>query len=270
MTNLLSCFSKDLHLRAAKILYEKRNITISGAGTYSSKSLLVFDVLRSLQKKEFSKILWIVNSKAERDLMEREILRWSGTPTHGLSLTRKFDFEPQDIDVVRKEDIRADRIQLIRFISDMISGQKITLVVPFFYITQNLPDPLELKKSIFSFSVDQKIDPVALFEMFITHGYEVSPDVQSLEPGSYFRAGDSVLFWPVNSQNPMRLEMEFDKIHQISILDAVDKNFIKTVSETDVYSLTYSSYTSTLSDYLHDQFLVVEDELDINDELYEG
>lgn len=269
MKPLLSYFSKTIHQDIRTLLDRKRNITISGVSGYSSKAFIVSDYLQSTDKS-YGKTVWITNSKPECDLMIREMFRWNHDPVYSLDLTRKFDFEPQEIEVIQSEDARGDHIAIVRFLSHFFTKEKCTLVLPFFYLNQNFPHPKEFQDSVFTISVGQKISPLQLFDLLISNSYRVCPDFQSLAPGSYFRTGDVVVLWPANFPVPVKIDIEFDDVKKIYTFQSSSGDALDQLKSIHIYSLCdFELQTATLVDYLHEKILVVEDELDITDELYE-
>lgn len=270
MKPLLSYFSKNIHQDVTSLLDRERNVTVSGLAGYSSKSFIISDYLTSTQKK-YEKVVWIANSKPECELMAREMFRWDHRPVYSLDLTRRFEFEPQEIEVVQSENIRRDRIATVRFLSHFFTKERCTLVLPFFYLNQDFPHPDNFRDSVFHISPGQKISPLELFDLFISNGYQVCSRMESLEPGFYFRTGDTVALWPANFSYPVRIDVEFDDIRKIYTFDPVSGDVFEEMKVLDIYSLSeFESQTATLVDYLHEKTLVVEDELDITDELYDA
>ncbi|MEK6614941.1 MAG: CarD family transcriptional regulator, partial [Bacteroidota bacterium] len=269
MKNLLSYFPKGLHGRTVETLDENRNITLSGVSGYSSKAFVVSDYLRSGTRK-LRKVFWVTNSKSERDLMMREFPRWSGIPAFTLDLTKKFNYESDEIEVIQIENSHKDKVELVYFLAQLLSKEQSLSVVPFFYLQVQLPSPEDIRKSIFSLTVGQKIGPLELFDLLISNSYQVSPDLQSLLPGFYFRSGDVVNLWPANFSRPVRIDIEFDAIQDMYFFDSLTGEVFEKEKVIQIYSLRdYDLYKSTFTDYLQEDVLFIEDELDIHDEFYE-
>lgn len=266
--SLISYFSGAISPRVIQAFSSKKHISLSGSSGYTSRIMTVADVLRH-EKKHPQTVVWAVNTKAERDMFLYETRRWTGLPSYGLDLTHTTTWELQDIERVVPENQRADHVAMISFLSHFFTTTPKSLIIPAFYLTQQVPTPQQLTATALCYTVGMEAHTVAVFEQLIGAGYAVAPSFDDLARGEYVRSGDVVYIYPVNGDYVVRLDMGFDSIDGISFLDPSSRAEIARVDAVQIFSIIADDWTGSFLDYFNDRVLFVEDELDITDEMYE-
>ncbi len=275
---LIDHFSHPLYLRVIDTFCKQKNITLSGSTSYSSRVFTVSDVLKN-SKKKYHNLLWVVNNKSEREVFLHEVCRWTGLPTFDLDLKGGDNWQPSrdapagvqvDIEHCSREEKRYNQIQTAQFLSRFFLPFSKALIIPAFYFYLKFPSYKSFSESIFSLSKKDTVSYVDIFERLIAMGYVVADDAQSLEMGSYLRVGENILIWAINSPYIIQINSGFDAIEAISLLDPLTKEVIQEVSGVDIFSIFYSDMSGKLADYINNDTLFVEDELDITDDMYDG
>lgn len=231
-------------------------ISISGAGNFSSKAFILADIVGKANTKE-KPILWIVNDKIEQENVARACKEW---------------LSPR-IDIVKisppESSQRATKIHLLHCLKFLLESEEKILVGPYTVCMEKLPDPKELKARTITIKTGEKISTIDLFEKLIAAGYEVSGD-EYLEQGMYRGKGDVLTIFPVNTESPIRIEFEFDRISNISEYSqdsGEPKGHLKTLS---VYPINLDFNAQNFFSYTPPSALVIDDELEVTDEHYEA
>lgn len=244
-------------------------LTLSGSASYSSRVFTIADILKN-SREVFRNVVWVVNNKSEREVFLHEIPRWTGLPSFELDLKGGDDWQVVDFNRCSREEKRYNQLHLAEFLSRFFLPFSKALVIPAFYFYLQYPKYQDVKDSIFHLQGGQKISHVDIFERLIGMGYVVAADSQSLEKGSYYRAGESILIWPVNLPYIVQISTSFDEIENVIFLDPVSKEVLQETDWVDIFSIAYSDMGGRLVDFIDKDSLFVEDELDITDDMYEG
>lgn len=265
--SFMSHFSYPIYHRVLNVFQENQSITLSGSTGYSSRVFTVADILQN-SKEKFTKVIWAVNNKSERDVFLQDIPRWTGLSAYSLDLRGGDDWQPVDIQKCSTQDKRYNQIQISLFLSRLTSSEVCSLIIPASYFYLQYPCVKDFNDGFLKFSQGDTIDPVRIFELLIVRGYTVAPDNQSVQVGDYYRAGDTLTVWPVNLPHPVQIEVGFEGIERIQFLflDGTTQE-VKVVSLSSIY---FENWSAGLTDYIQKNCLFVEDELDITDDMYDG
>lgn len=257
MSSLISHFTHPLYRRVIDTFEEKRNITLSGSASYSSRAFTVADILQN-SKKKFSTVVWAVNNISEREVFVQDIPKWTGLPAFSLDLRGGNEWEMVDLQKCSREDKRYNSLQIAEFISHFFEKKSKALIIPASYFFISYPSKEAVESGILTLKKGDTIHSVQMFEQLISMGYSVGTDKDSLQKGEYYRSGDSLFIWPVNLSSCIRVSIGFDTIEDI-----------EGISVLDIFSITYTELNSRFIDYFDEKTLFVEDELDITDDLYD-
>ena len=179
---------------------EYRYVTLSGGGNLSSKTFVVSDLID--QDTGLNKLVWLVNDASEQEAMVRALKDW-------------LDW---DIEVM---DTEGGERAIMRGLASLLDHRKVALVLTHAQFVGDFPSLKKLKEYVMTFSVGDELTVTDVFEALIEMDYEVSED-RYLEPGQYLRHGDVLDVFPINSEEPYRIELDFDKISSIYTYDQVD------------------------------------------------
>jgi transcription-repair coupling factor len=258
--DLIRLFPNVQNARVLDLFEKKKNISISGVGNYSSKVFMFADIFRNESK--YDTVLWIVNDYSEQQNIMRSAKLWSGLEVYG------YDLLPQDSSHVKAVE-KNNKIKTVEFISRLMDGRRKIVVAPYTSLMGNLPDPAEVRKKSIMIKKGDNVSPTDLFESLIDIGYEVSDD-KFLSKGNYYKIGEILTLFPVNAEQPVRIEIGFDKIEKISFFDLKTKEELVEIPQIDVVPLKFNNNTKTIVDYFGPKIVVVEDELDLVDEYYDA
>jgi len=78
------------------------------------------------------------------------------------------------------------------------------------------------------------------------------------EPGEYARRGEVIDFWPPETEAPVRLRFQLDKVCQISFFNHLNQRTTQSLEEAEIIPAEYTgeSTDSRLTDYLGTDFIV--------------
>ncbi len=115
----------------------------------------------------------------------------------------------------------------------------------------------------------QDVNVTEIFESLIERGYEVSDD-KFLKKGTYYKSGEVLTVFPLNYDNPVKIEIGFDRVERIFEYDQAEGEEGEEMNSVELVPLRFEGQGKTISQYFNNEFLVIEDELDVIDEFYEG
>ncbi len=110
------------------------------------------------------------------------------------------------------------------------------LIIPIFALRNLLPDPASFKSFNLLFSVGQEIDSDGLINQFSTIGFEKTQRVMS--PGEFSKRGDILDIYPLDAENPVRIEFFGDEIDGIRYFDVENQ---RSLQELDTINIKPSS-----------------------------
>lgn len=110
------------------------------------------------------------------------------------------------------------------------------LIIPIFALRNLLPDPDSFKAFNLLFSVGQEIDSDGLINQLSTIGFEKTQRVMS--PGEFSKRGDILDIYPLDAENPVRIEFFGDEIDGIRYFDVENQ---RSLQELDTINIKPSS-----------------------------
>lgn len=254
--HLITLFPQGQNISVIEQFSQQGYSSISGAGNFSSKAFLVADLMREV--KDLKQVLWICSDHQHKENVARALSLWGDVPVH------HFEYEENPM---RDRGVeRANKVRLMEFFSKVLAKE----AAHFFVITyQDLfrayPSPKEIENNVLRIKKKDALDATVFFENLIRLGYEVSLDAY-IEKGEYFRQGDMLTIWPVNSKLPIRLELSFDDIEKISIFDQVTKEDMAELDALEIYPISVRELSAPLLSFFGRGDLVLDDEVEFPDE----
>ncbi|MDX9970537.1 MAG: transcription-repair coupling factor [Candidatus Gracilibacteria bacterium] len=265
MRNLVSFFSREELKKASELFRTKKNVSFSGASNSSGKALLLSDILRD-KDSGVSNVLWITNGKEEANSVYRACSLWSDRPVY---IYNALDDEKRKEYGSHNDFEREKIILLMEFVYRAITNKNAIFVVPFNSILQNFPDYSSVKKSFFDVQKGESFDAVSFVEKIISFGYEVS-DSEVLHKGCYFKKGDSITVFPVNTESPVRIHLGFDNVEKIEVLHNDDYSKVqKSLAEVQIFSLNVDYSDSNILEYFFETGLLIDDEIDLGEDYFD-
>lgn len=265
MKNIISFFPKEQLLEAAEVFSGPKNVSYSGAYNSSSKAMLLSDIFRE-KRNDVGNVLWIVNDQSEQIMVKKAMEMWSDRPV--FVYRKRPDDERISFSIYSEfEEVR--NIEKLEFVSRVFAHDRAVFVVNFDTVLQNFPNVRRFEDSKIEIKKGDKNDLVKIIEKLVSRGYEVT-DEQILKKGQYYRAGDSLYVYPVNSEGAMRIDMDFDVVEKICFVDESDyTKDMACVDGFNIFSLNCSEVDGDIISLFSARDAIVDDEIDVVDEYYE-
>ncbi len=265
MDNLISFFPREELAQATELFRVAKNVTFSGVTSSTGKAMLLADILRD-KKSGVENVLWVTSDKNEQILIEQALKMWSEVPV--FSYRKRADEEARDFPSYSEFEEQR-RKELLEFVFRIYVNPKAVFVVDFDSLLQNFPDLSQLEENKMTIRDGQDFDPVRFVQDLVKRGYKVT-EYDELEKGEYYRRGDSVFIRPLNEEFVVRVEIAFDKVEEIYLVDEDDygKN-VQKINTLDIFPLEFSTESSDLVQLFGEDGLVIDDEVDVVDEYYD-
>lgn len=241
------------HPRNQEILQlfeENHYVTLSGGGNFSSKAFVISDILD--QNPDITTLVWLVNDEAEQESLHRSLKDW-------------VDFNVEIVDF--KPNFPEAYSKMMHFMVTLLRNKRTAMVINHEQFLALYPsrdkvfsDALEIKKG-------HELDFSEVFERLIDMGYDVSEDAY-LTHGGYLRHGDVLDIFPINSNHPYRIELEFDTVVKIYTYDQGSGDSVSVEDAVMIFSATPILGEVPLWEFMSKGALFIEDELDLSEDLY--
>lgn len=253
--HLITLFPKGQNLRVLEQFDQHGFSSISGGGNTSSKAFLVADIMR--ENKDLHNVLWICSDFQTKEHAARSISLWGDT--------RVYDFNFEENPIRDKEIASRNKMHVMEMMSIIKDEKRASFfIVTYQDLFRDYPNMSLLNEGMLEIKPGDEMDAVEFFEKIINMGYEVSMDA-FVEKGEYFRQGDQLILWPVNSDFPVRLEIAFDKIEKISIFDQNEKKDLNSLEVLMLQPIDVEHWNNTMLSFFGKGSLVVDDEVEFPD-----
>lgn len=175
-----------------------------------------------------------------------------------------FSKEKYILHTLPKSDVREE--EKVEWIIHLAQSQKnekkhIFLISESDAVADMFPEMQKLTENRITLEKGEKIEPLQLFNKLINMGFDVSPDV-SLQKGQYRRSGDIIDIFPVGSENPFKIEIEFDNIANIWSFSLRDKKIIKSFSRLNIFPAKSIGIGKPLYEMAGEESVIVTDDID--------
>ncbi len=259
---LVNIFPKLQNISVLNAFQKFPSVSISGAGNFSSKAFILADILRQEDPSGTGidtarPVIWVVNDKAEQENVARACQEWFSPTVPVLHFELPEGDEPQG------------KLNILYCLKSLVEKERKIIVAPYQLLMKEMPTVDELKKRTLFFKKGEKLSNVEAFEKLIAIGYEVSSD-EYLERGRYLGKGGVLAIFPVNGDEPVRVEFEFDKITDIFSYSQETGDITKHHKELTVYPINVEFKGQNFFQFIPESGLVVDDELEVTDEYYEA
>ncbi len=256
---IIENFPKAYYDRAFAVLERMRHVSFSGANGVAPKAFLVSDYLRT--HKSTGNLFWVVNDKAEMDLVNQEIETWSGVSCYTF-----YDKLLEEGDGSLSEGEK--KLNVIEFLEKLSRPEKKVMVVPYRSLLMDFPDFNKLKERILTIKEADKIESLHFFDQLISLGYEVSGDDYP-DKGTYYKKGGVFTIFPINSDFPYRFEINFDKIEDIVTFDPTTGEIIEKHKTFSIFPAYYEEANEGFESLLTKNDCLWEGEIDVIDDYLE-
>ena len=250
--HLITLFPHGQNLQVIEQFQDQGYSSVSGAGNTSSKAFLVADLMREV--KDLKQVLWLTSENQHQENTARDLGMWGDVPVQRFALEENA---MRDRGVIRKNQIR-----MMEFLANaMDTKRSLFFVMVYKELFRLYPDKEVVERGVIKVCKKQHLDPVELFQQLIMVGYEVGMDAY-VEKGQYFRQGDLLTLWPVNSEHAVRFEIGFDEIEKIALFDQTEKKEIHELEDVVIYPITVPEGKTPLLHYFGRGSLVIDDEVE--------
>lgn len=258
--NLIRFFSTVQNPRVSDIFDKYKNISLSGSGNFSAKAFTFSDAIR--YRSDIRNIIWVVNDAVEQENVARALNFWGDLDAEAYSMA------PADLNRPRQVEAE-NRIRAIEFVCNLMNRRRKIFVVTYIDLMAGFPDMRLLKERTMTIKKGQEVNVTEIFESLIERGYEVSDD-KYLQKGTYYKSGEILTVFPLNYSSPVRIEIGFDKVERIYEYEQVEGTEGEELNAVDFVPVKFEGEGKSISQYFNNEFLIIEDELDVIDEFYEG
>lgn len=208
--------------------------------------------------KDLRQVLWLTSEHQHQENTARDLSMWSDSPV--------YRFELEENPVRDSEITRQNQIKTMEFLSSVMDPHRsMFFVVNYKELFKRFPAADVVERGVLSVHKKQALDPVEFFEQLIAVGYEVAMD-PFVEKGEYYRHGDHMTVWPVNSEYPIRMEIGFDEIEKIAIFDQNEKKDLAELQELSIYPIAVPEGETPLLNFFGRGSLVIDDEVEFPDD----
>lgn len=257
MRNTVSFFPKEAFGQATALFGREKNITLSGGGNASSKAMVLCDIFRS-HSGDIGNVLWVVSEPGSVGVAEKALAAWGDRPVY--TYRKRLSEEVLSFPTASSFE-RTCGLELVEFVSRTMVNKKAVFVIDLISLLREFPRPAEIMVEAVNLKTRQKFSVVEFIEMIVSIGYELSEEKQ-LKKGQYLKSGDSLMIFPINCEEAVRVEFGFDEIEKIS--------GVNEIKELAVFPVNYEGTTVGLLDVFGDKTLIIDDEVDVTDEYYDA
>ena len=180
--------------------------------------------LSSLYHKENSSILVVVNSLYEANKLYNSLINYDSS----VLLFPMDDFLTSEALAI-SPDLKASRLETI---NQILENEKSIVITNLMGYLRFLPQKTDYKNFVLDFKVGDVIAPNLLVEKLISCGYMRDTIVN--KTGEFAVRGFVVDIFPIDEENPIRIEFFDDEIESIRFFDADSQKSISNISSLSI------------------------------------
>lgn len=266
MRNIISYFPKEELKDSTTLFNEKKNVTFSGGGNASSKAMLISDALRA-KGNGGRNVLWICSDKESQNAVKKSLDVWSDKKV--FIYNRRGSDEMMGYPTSAEFE-RVRSIELLEFIIRMYLMEGAVFISSFDSIINEGPDVKQLEKGSIELVKGAEFNSVQVIEALVSRGYEMTED-DKLKKGEYYKRGDSLFVYPINTESVCRVDVAFNEIEKI--VEVEDDDYSKESVEgqsLDIFPIEYDNEEIDVLEVLGEDGVVIDDEVDVLDEKYKA
>lgn len=157
----------------------------------------------------------------------------------------------------KNKELLAERLAALQLLEQHKNGVVFVTAEAFL---QKLPEPLDVQGTSLTFKLGQQVEQQALAEELVNRGYERVEQVETL--GQFAIRGDIMDIFPINLDNPLRLEWFDDALDGLRSFDLATQRSLENLQETEISAIswTISDKKVSIFEYLHESCLPIVDE----------
>ena len=216
----------------------------------SQKSFLLS---RAVPEEQVQSIIIVVHDKEHKELWERDLaFFWPNVQVLPFSITERVEFTT----VARSLEGQGAQM---RALSMLAWHQPVVVLATVEEVTQYVVSPQYVVSQSVHLEVSQSIERDELLEKLVTIGYERVDQVE--QRGHFSVRGDIFDIFPVNSDDPIRMEFFGDEIDTMRHFSVDTQRSIENVDAYTVtpFYLTSDDADSTLLSYAKDGLIIYDE-----------
>ena len=224
----------------------------------SQKSFLLS---RAIPEEQVQSIIIVVHDKEHKELWERDLaFFWSNVQVLPFPITERVEFTT----VARSLEGQGAQM---RALSMLAWNRPVVVLATIEEATQYVVSPQYVISQSVHLEVSQSIERDELLEKLVTIGYERVDQVE--QRGHFSVRGDIFDIFPVNSDDPIRMEFFGDEIDTMRHFSVDTQRSIETVDAYTVtpFFLTSDDADSTLLSYAKDGLIIYDEPVRIQEAL---
>ena len=224
----------------------------------SQKSFLLS---RAILEEQVQSIIIVVHDKEHKELWERDLaFFWPNVPVLPFPITERVEFTT----VARSLEGQGAQM---RALSMLAWNRPVVVIATVEEATQYVVSPQYVISQSVHLEVSQSIERDELLEKLVTIGYERVDQVE--QRGHFSVRGDIFDIFPVNSDDPIRMEFFGDEIDTMRHFSVDTQRSIETVDSYTVtpFFLTSDDADSTLLSYAKDGLIIYDEPVRIQEAL---
>lgn len=212
-----------------------------------------FFLSQAVSEDDVKSIIIVVHDKEHKEMWERDLaFFWPHIPVISFPITEKVDFTT----VARSLENQGNQM---RALSLLAWNKPVVVIANAEEVTQYVVSPQYLKGQSVHFELSQNFERTELLEKLVQIGYERVDQVE--QRGHFAVRGDILDIFPVNSDDPLRMEFfgdEIDTIRHFSVESQRSTEQIESYTVTPFY-ITQSDADSTLLSYAQDGTIIYDE-----------
>ena len=224
----------------------------------SQKSFLLS---RAVPEEQVQSIIIVVHDKEHKELWERDLaFFWPNVPVLPFPITERVEF------TIVARSLEGQGAQM-RALSMLAWNRPVVVIATVEEATQYVVSPQYVISQSVHLEVSQSIERDELLEKLVKIGYERVDQVE--QRGHFSVRGDIFDIFPVNSDDPIRMEFFGDEIDTMRHFSVDTQRSIETVDSYTVtpFFLTSDDADSTLLSYAKDGLIIYDEPVRIQEAL---
>lgn len=238
--------------QAVESFRKNQTIVLTGLGE-ASKSVFCVAVNESISKK--GSILILTATREEMRSYRRELsYLYPDLPAQELY--------PENLPRIQAEtqslEVTAGRVAALRFLQGEEQGIVFATAEA---LQQKQLRPTENSAKRVKIELSEEVDPINIMQNLLDLGYERTDQVDAI--GQFSQRGDILDVYPINMNNPVRIEWFDTEIDAIRTFDINSQRSKETLEELSIASIVVEDsqeYTASIFDYCAENTLVIADE----------
>jgi transcription-repair coupling factor (superfamily II helicase) len=241
--NLYSFFPKGAHLNVFEGAKADNVLTLSGVNNATAKAYVLADYL---ENHKVNNVFWLF--PADQDIHEVQNCLPFWTKYTSMGLDHFMDTEVDDY-------------RMTEALYTIHNGKHKIYLMGFKDSLRLAPTYEELMEAGILIHQNQDLHVVDFFNQLIQMGYQPCSDV-ILRKGEYRRSGGVVNVFPPNFDQPIKIEVDYDKVSGLWHFNQEDKQITEELERVDILPVNLNKGSTKLIDYLGPNDLLVVDDID--------